>query len=69
MEERRAANQLERLERRLEQCWRNLALAEQRGQPAHRLERMYAAYLRQLDAYVRAQREEIGIEARTRLAS
>jgi len=69
MEIRGAASELERLERRLEQRWRDLALAEQRGRPASVLERMYAAYLRDLDAYVRVQRAHAGHETHSRLAS
>ncbi|MBF6589409.1 MAG: hypothetical protein IVW57_02620 [Ktedonobacterales bacterium] len=63
------AREITRLERRLEQRWRDLAMAERRGQPAHVLERMYSAYLRELDAYVRAQRTLAGREPRSRLAS
>ena len=45
-------SELERLERRMERKWYDLAMAEQRGMPAHTLERMYDAYLRTLDEYV-----------------
>ena len=72
METRRTTSdvvRLERLERQLEQRWRDLALAEQRGQPTHVLERMYAVYLRELEAYVRAQRAQAGRETYSRLAS
>jgi hypothetical protein len=61
--------QLERLERTLERQWRSLALAEQHGQPAATLERMYAAYLRTLDAYIVCARAHDGHEAASRLAS
>jgi hypothetical protein len=61
--------QLARLERTLERQWRAMALAEQRGQPAARLERMYAAYLRTLDAYVVCARAHVGKDAASRLAS
>lgn len=61
--------QLARLERTLERQWRNLALAEQRGQPAATLERMYAAYLRTLDAYIVCARAHVGKDAASRLAS
>ncbi len=61
--------QLERLERTLDRQWRNLALAEQRGQPAAILERMYAAYLRTLDAYIICARSHDGQDAASRLAS
>lgn len=60
---------LARLERRLERRWRDLAMAEQRGQPSHVLERMYAAYLRELEGYLRTQRGLAGHETYTRLAS
>jgi hypothetical protein len=66
---RHSITHLELLERRLERRWRDLALAEQRGQPPRVLERMYAAYVRDLDVYVRAQRAEAGREAHTQLAS
>jgi hypothetical protein len=69
MKMRRSITHLEQLERRLEQRWRDLALAEQRGQPPRVLERMYTAYVRDLDAYVLAQRAAAGREARTHLAS
>ena len=61
--------QLARLERTLERQWRNLALAEQRGLPAPTLERMYAAYLRTLDAYIVCARAHVGKDAASRLAS
>jgi hypothetical protein len=60
---------LEQIERTLERQWRSLALAEQRGQPAAVLERMYAAYLRTLDAYIVCARAHVGKEAVSRLAS
>lgn len=47
-----AMSELERLERRMERKWYDLAMAEQRGMPVHTLERMYDAYLRALDEYV-----------------
>ena len=58
-----------RLERTLERQWRAMALAEQRGQPAATLERMYAAYLRTLDAYVVCARAHVGKDSASRLAS
>ena len=61
--------QLARLERTLERQWRSLALAEQRGRPAATLERMYAAYLRTLDAYIVCARAHVGKDAASRLAS
>ena len=61
--------QLARLERTLERQWRAMALAEQRGQPAATLERMYAAYLRTLDAYIVCARAHVGKDAASRLAS
>lgn len=61
--------QLEQLERTLERQWRSLALAEQHGRPTATLERMYAAYLRTLDAYIVCARANEGHEAASRLAS
>lgn len=61
--------QLEQLERTLERQWRSLALAEQYGRPTATLERMYAAYLRTLDAYIVCARADEGHEAASRLAS
>jgi hypothetical protein len=61
-------SELERLERRMEKKWYDLAMAEQRKQPVHVLERMYDAYLRALDEYVRFQRGLDTSQAR-RLAS
>ena len=61
--------QLDQLERTLERQWRNLAHAEQRGQPNATLERMYAAYLRTLDAYIVCARAHVGKDAASRLAS
>ena len=58
--------ELERIERRMEKKWYDLAMAEQRKQPIHVLERMYDAYLRALDEYVRYQR---GLPGSHRLAS
>lgn len=55
-EQRTPRSELERLERRMEKKWYDLAMAEQRKQPVHVLERMYDAYLRALDEYVRYQR-------------
>ena len=60
--------ELERLERRMEKKWYDLAMAEQRGQPVHVLERMYEAYLKALDEYVRYQRSLNGPQTR-KLAS
>ncbi|HEX6542898.1 MAG TPA: hypothetical protein VF040_14165 [Ktedonobacterales bacterium] len=61
--------QLARLERTLDRQWRALALAEQRGQPSAVLERMYAAYLRTLDAYIICARARDGQDPASRLAS
>lgn len=72
MERQRRTAELERMaqmERHLERRWRDLALAEQRGQPSRVLERMYFAYLRTLDAYVDALRALGGHQASSRLAS
>ena len=49
-------SELERLEHRMEKRWYDLAMAEQRGQPIHALERMYDAYLRALDDFIQYQR-------------
>lgn len=49
--------ELARLERRMERRWHDLAMAEQRGQPPHALERMYDAYLKALDDYISYQRQ------------
>jgi hypothetical protein len=62
----RPMTELERLERRMEKKWYDLAMAEQRKQPVHVLERMYDNYLRALDEYVRYQR---GAAYASRLAS
>ncbi len=62
----RPMSELERIERRMEKKWYDLAMAEQRQQPIHVLERMYDAYLRALDEYVRYQR---GLPGSHRLAS
>jgi hypothetical protein len=51
----RPVSELERLERRMERKWYDLAMAEQRGQPPHVLERMYNAYLKALDDYLQYQ--------------
>jgi hypothetical protein len=48
--------ELERLERRMERRWYDLAMAEQRNQPPHVLDRMYDAYLHALDEFVLYQR-------------
>ncbi len=61
--------ELERLERRMERRWYDLAMAEQRGQPSHALERMYQAYLRAMDEYVAYSRSLAGRPTTTRLAS
>jgi len=46
------AHEQRRLERRMEDRWRALALAEQRGQSLRILERMYATYTQAVDEYV-----------------
>ena len=48
--------EIARLEKRMEHYWFDLAMAEQRGQPAHALERMYARYLKSLDEFIACQR-------------
>jgi hypothetical protein len=60
---------LAQLEKRMERRWYDLAMAEQRGQPAHVLERMYAAYLSALDAYISYQRRLNDQDSSGRLAS
>ena len=64
-----AMTELERLERRLERRWHDLATAEQRGQPLPVLERMYDAYLRALDDLVAHQRASARRQLPARLAS
>ncbi len=48
---------LQPLEASMQRAWYDLALAEQRGQSAHVLERKFAAYMAALDAFVAAQRQ------------
>ncbi len=48
--------ELEWAERRLQRLWYDLAMAEQRGQPAPRLERLNWLYLRALEEYVQLSR-------------
>jgi len=48
--------EIARLEKRMERYWFDLAMAEQRGQPAHALERMYDRYLKSLDEFIACQR-------------
>lgn len=64
-----AMNEMERLERRMERRWYDLAMAEQRGQPSHVLERMYNAYVQALDNFVAYQRSQAGRQPGARLAS
>ena len=61
--------ELARLEKRMERRWYDLAMAEQRGQPVHVLERMYDAYLCALDAYITYQSRTRGQDSSGRLAS
>lgn len=61
--------ELERLERRMERKWYDLAMAEQRKQPVHVLERMYDAYLKSLEDYVRHQRRTSQTSDESRRAS
>jgi hypothetical protein len=63
------AAELERLERRMERKWHDLAMAEQRGQQPHALERMYSAYLAALDDFITYQRSLNGQSKGNRLAS
>jgi hypothetical protein len=44
---------LERAEQRMQRKWFDLAMAEERRQPVHVLERMYQAYLVAMDEYER----------------
>lgn len=62
-------SELERLERRMEKKWFDLAMAEQRNQPVHVLERMYTAYLEALDAFIQYQRRPARHGSADRLAS
>jgi hypothetical protein len=64
-----AQSELERLERRMERRWYDLAMAEQRGQPEHVLDRMFNAYLRALDEFVALDRLLTSRRALARLAS
>ena len=51
--------ELECAERRLQRLWYDLAMAEQRGQPAHLLDRLGRLYMRALEDYIQlAQRQE-----------
>jgi hypothetical protein len=61
--------ELARLERHMERRWYDLAMAEQRGQPAHVLERMYQTYLHAMDEFVVYSRSLAGRQTTTRLAS
>ena len=57
---RRAASappDLNHLEAAMQRAWYDLAMAEQRGQSAHVLERKFAAYMAALNAFVAAQRQ------------
>lgn len=62
-------SELERLERRMQRRWYDLAMAEQRGQPPHALERMYQAYVRAMDEFVAYSSSISGHALTTRLAS
>lgn len=64
-----AITELERLERRMERRWFDLAMAEQRNQPPHVLDRMYNAYLRALDEFVAYERAGEARLTTARLAS
>jgi hypothetical protein len=44
--------ELESAERRLQQLWYDLAMAEQRGQPDHLIERLGRLYLCALEEYI-----------------
>ncbi|MGH2486559.1 MAG: hypothetical protein ACRDHE_11160 [Ktedonobacterales bacterium] len=61
--------ELERLERRMERKWHDLAMAEQRGQQPRALERMYNNYLQALDEFISCQRRLNGQQGGNRLAS
>jgi hypothetical protein len=64
-----AQSELERLERRMERRWYDLAMAEQRGQPEHVLDRMFDGYLRALDEFVTLDRLLTSRRALAQLAS
>ena len=49
-------SQLARLRRQVDDRWRTLALANERGASAEALERLYDGYMRAVDAYVARQR-------------
>ncbi len=59
---------VERLEAAMQQRWYALALAEQRGQSAHVLERLFAAYMKALEAYVAAKRRQTAPAKQARVA-
>jgi len=63
------SQELLKLEKQMERRWYDLAMAEQRGQTAQALERMYDAYLRALNAYIAYQRRLNGENPSGRLAS
>ena len=48
--------ELECAERRVQRLWYDLAMAEQRGQPAHLLERLGRLYMRALEDYIQLSR-------------
>lgn len=64
-----ATSERDRLERRMERRWFDLAMAEERGQPPHVLDRMYEAYVKALDEFVALDRLSRQLRSGTRLAS
>ena len=65
-----AMTELERLERRMERRWFDLAMAEQRNQPPHVLDRMFDVYLKALDEFVTLDRRLVAARRTSaRLAS
>ncbi|HEV2238857.1 MAG TPA: hypothetical protein VGR57_19520 [Ktedonobacterales bacterium] len=62
-------SELERLEKRMERRWYDLAMAERRSQPEHVLDRMYDAYLRALNDFVTLDQLLTSRRALARLAS
>jgi hypothetical protein len=46
------------MEATMQRAWFDLAMAEQSGQPAHVLERKFAAYMATMERFVAAQQRE-----------
>jgi hypothetical protein len=52
------------METAMQHAWFALAMAEQSGQPAHALERKFAAYMAAMERFVAAQQREEAVIAR-----